>query len=167
MEKVNRVMIRRFTNEDRKDIFKAIYHDKKVLKYYFAPYMKRPIEINMRALTNEEKNIFAIVHIKNNKVIGLINEKKNKGKTREIELGYAIGSRYWKKGYMTEALKMAIDYIFNNTKYERIVCGFIAGNEASKRVLEKCGFNYSCRINNDVKYNDVYYDAEYYKLDKE
>jgi RimJ/RimL family protein N-acetyltransferase len=63
----------------------------------------------MRALMNEDKQIFGIIHIKKNKVIGIINEQKNKGNPEEIELGYAIGSRYWGKGYMTEALKLAID----------------------------------------------------------
>ena len=166
MKNNNRILIRRFKNDDRVDIFKCIYHDKKVQKFYFAPYMKKPIELNMRVLMNEEKLIFAIVHIRKNRVIGIINEQKNKADLEEIELGYAIGSRYWKKGYMTEALKLAIDYIFENTNYKKIVCGFIEGNNASKRVLEKCGFNYVCSVKNDVKFNDVYYDTQYYRLDK-
>ena len=76
MKNNNRILIRRFKNDDRVDIFKCIYHDKKVQKFYFAPYMKKPIELNMRVLMNEEKLIFAIVHIRKNRVIGIINEQK-------------------------------------------------------------------------------------------
>lgn len=164
MEK--RILIRKFNNNDRFDIFKSIYHDKKVLKYYFAPYMKKPSELNMRALIDNDKLVFAIVNIKKNRVIGIINEQKNKGNPLEIELGYAISSRYWKKGYMTEALGLVIDYIFSCTNYNRIICGFVIGNEASKRVLEKCGFKYLISVNKDIKHNDKFYDTIYYKLDK-
>lgn len=66
------------------------------------------------------------------------------------ELGYWLGVPYWGKGYATEALHAVIDYAFTDLGHEALQAGARVTNPASRRVLEKCGFQWTgvglCRI---------------------
>lgn len=66
------------------------------------------------------------------------------------ELGYWLGVPYWGKGYATEALHAVIDYAFTDLAHEALQAGARVTNPASRRVLEKCGFQWTgvglCRI---------------------
>lgn len=66
------------------------------------------------------------------------------------EIGYWLGAPYWGRGYATEAARAAIDYAFSDLGYVTLEAGARVSNPASRRVLEKCGFQWSgvrlCRI---------------------
>lgn len=59
---------------------------------------------------------------------------------KSAEIGYWIGEPFWGKGIATKALTLATQYAFNTLELERLFANIFQGNEASKRVLEKCGF---------------------------
>ena len=59
------------------------------------------------------------------------------------ELGYWLGVPYWNKGYATEALHALIDYAFTDLSHEALQAGARVTNPASRRVLEKCGFQWT------------------------
>jgi RimJ/RimL family protein N-acetyltransferase len=59
------------------------------------------------------------------------------------ELGYWLGVPHWGKGYATEALHAVIDYAFTDLGYEALQAGARVTNPASRRVLEKCGFQWT------------------------
>ena len=61
----------------------------------------------------------------------------------QAELGYWLGVPYWGKGYATEALHAVIDYAFTDLGHEAINAGARVTNPASRRVLEKCGFQWT------------------------
>jgi RimJ/RimL family protein N-acetyltransferase len=66
------------------------------------------------------------------------------------ELGYWIGVPFWNRGYATEAIRAVIDYGFGELGHEALQAGARVSNPASRRVLEKCGFQWTsvqlCRI---------------------
>jgi len=66
------------------------------------------------------------------------------------ELGYWLGVEHWGQGYATEALHAVIDYAFTDLAHEQLQAGARVTNPASRRVLEKCGFQWTgvglCRI---------------------
>ncbi len=66
------------------------------------------------------------------------------------ELGYWLGVAHWGKGYATEALHAVIDYAFTDLEHASLQSGARVTNPASRRVLEKCGFQWTgvglCRI---------------------
>jgi RimJ/RimL family protein N-acetyltransferase len=66
------------------------------------------------------------------------------------ELGYWIGVPFWGCGYATEAARAVIDHAFGNLGYDRLIASARVSNPASRRVLEKCGFQWTgvglCRI---------------------
>jgi RimJ/RimL family protein N-acetyltransferase len=66
------------------------------------------------------------------------------------EIGYWLGAPYWGNGYATEAVRAVIDYAFGDCDHEALQAGARVTNPASRRVLEKCGFQWTgvglCRI---------------------
>jgi RimJ/RimL family protein N-acetyltransferase len=59
------------------------------------------------------------------------------------EIGYWLGVPYWGRGYATEAVRAAIDHAFGALGHEALQAGARATNPASRRVLEKCGFQWT------------------------
>lgn len=59
------------------------------------------------------------------------------------ELGYWLGTPCWGRGYATEAARAVIDYAFGTLVLEALQAGARVSNPASRRVLEKCGFQWT------------------------
>ena len=59
------------------------------------------------------------------------------------ELGYWLGAPYWGRGYATEAVRAVIDHAFGELGHEVLLSGARVSNPASRRVLEKCGFQWT------------------------
>jgi RimJ/RimL family protein N-acetyltransferase len=59
------------------------------------------------------------------------------------ELGYWLGARYWNRGYATEAVRAVVDYAFGELQHEALQAGARVTNPASRRVLEKCAFQWT------------------------
>jgi RimJ/RimL family protein N-acetyltransferase len=59
------------------------------------------------------------------------------------ELGYWLGVANWGKGYATEAMHAVIDYAFTDLAHDALNAGARVTNPASRRVLEKCGFQWT------------------------
>ena len=59
------------------------------------------------------------------------------------ELGYWLGARYWGRGYATEAVRAVVDYAFGDLEHETLQAGARVSNLTSRRVLEKCAFQWT------------------------
>ncbi len=61
----------------------------------------------------------------------------------EVMIGYAVLSPYQRRGYGSEAVSALVNWAFARTGVRRIVAETSHTNNASIRLLEKCGFEYS------------------------
>ncbi|MFG1302067.1 GNAT family N-acetyltransferase [Xanthobacter sp. V3C-3] len=59
------------------------------------------------------------------------------------EIGYWIGEPFWGLGIATEAVRAVIDYAFSETDLSLLLGSARVVNPGSRRVLEKCGFQWS------------------------
>jgi RimJ/RimL family protein N-acetyltransferase len=59
------------------------------------------------------------------------------------DLGYWLGAPYWGNGYATEAARALIDHAFTALGCLVLQAGARVTNPASRRVLEKCGFQWT------------------------
>jgi RimJ/RimL family protein N-acetyltransferase len=59
------------------------------------------------------------------------------------EVGYWLGVPYWGRGFATEAVRALIDHAFGDLEHETLISGARVNNPASRRVLEKCGFQWT------------------------
>lgn len=80
------------------------------------------------------------------------------------EIGYGIGSAYWNFGYVTEAVKSFLDYLRREKEIHTVYASFFTGNDASRRVMEKCGMSYSHYSEKELTYLGVERDLTYYVI---
>jgi RimJ/RimL family protein N-acetyltransferase len=82
-----------------------------------------------------------LVTLADERVIGACGIAQLDGENPEV--GYWLGVRYWGKGYATEAARAVIDYAFDHFDYGALYSSARVTNPASRRVLEKCGFQWT------------------------
>lgn len=94
-----------------------------------------------------EKKTLAIEH--EGKVIGSIGVEYYSEKRLPAfanlqcrEIGYVLAKDYWGQGLMVEAVSELIRYLFEDCKLDVLLCSHFLSNNQSKRVIEKCGFQY-------------------------
>ncbi len=95
----------------------------------------------------QEKKTFALELKASGKVIGSLGleplnsspgEKGQQGR----EVGYALSKDYWGRGLMPEAVQAVTAYCFTVLHYDFLTGGHFIQNNQSRRVVEKCGFQY-------------------------
>ena len=68
----------------------------------------------------------------------------------EAELGIMIGNRdYWNKGYGTDAVTTLVNYIFCQTKLNRIYLKTLESNTRAQKCFQKCDFTQYGRLVKD------------------
>jgi RimJ/RimL family protein N-acetyltransferase len=92
------------------------------------------------ANAGDEETVF-LTTLRDGTVLGACGIAMLDGVTPEI--GYWLGVPYWGRGYATEAARALIDHAFAALGHERLVAGARVSNPASRRVLEKCGFQWT------------------------
>ncbi len=65
-----------------------------------------------------------------------------RGPAQAGTLGYWIGAPYARQGYMREAITALVHHAFERLDLSRIEAACLPENDASRRLLEKCGFKY-------------------------
>ena len=97
------------------------------------------IERSRERVLKQESYNFMIFQDK--KMIGGIGLSEFNNKSCQV--GYWLGKKYWGNGFATEALKSILDFGFSQLNLEEIFAAYKIGNEGSRKVLTKCGFEYS------------------------
>ncbi|MBD9374523.1 GNAT family N-acetyltransferase [Rhizobium sp. ARZ01] len=87
------------------------------------------------------KCVYAITKADNGAFLGCCGiEPQEDGRT--VELGYWLGEPYWNQGYATEAAQSLTDMVFRTREVEQIDARCRVMNIASRRVIQKCGFQF-------------------------
>lgn len=63
-----------------------------------------------------------------------------RGPAQYCHIGYWIGEPFTGCGHMTEAIKLGLDHAFGPLGLHRVEANIQPHNEASRRVVRKCGF---------------------------
>ena len=94
---------------------------------------------NGKTIYLAERLNFAIVLKKEDKLIGGIDVVGYLGGVNGTPvIGYNLARKYWGSGYMTEACRCVIEYLFSKG-YPEIRIDAMSENAASIRVIQKCG----------------------------
>ena len=83
-----------------------------------------------------------------------------------VEFNYGIDNRYMKQGYMTEALKAITAFALDELQVNRIQGGCVVENVASRKVMEKCGYEYEATLKKYIKLSDGYHDMHLFAITK-
>lgn len=80
-------------------------------------------------------------------------------KNHKAEIGYWLAEQHWGKGIMTEVVKLMDKTGRKKFGLKRIYAGVFSYNIGSKRVLEKCGFEFEGVQKKEVKKGKKYIDT--------
>ncbi len=69
---------------------------------------------------------------------------------RTATIGYWLGEAYWGRGIATAALQLVTDHAFANFELDRLEASVFEWNPASRRVLEKAGYELEARHRRSV-----------------
>ena len=166
-----RLILRRFKPSDAEYMFKNWATDIEVSKF---------LSWNPHKDLNETEQLVGIWindYIKNNcynwaielkgfgEIIGQISLVRLNEKYCSCEVGYSLGSLFWGKGIMTEALKAVISYLFSEIGMNRIAAKHNTLNSASGRVMQKSRMKHEGILRQvQVDKHCHYYDLAVYSI---
>ncbi len=146
------------------------YSKEPELNLYSGPYKaSESLESSREYIRNCRKNILERksyifgIYNKEGDLVGTIGFFDLDMENSSGEIGFWISHNYWNKGYITEAINLINNYIFNELKFHRIYAHFHELNKAVARVLEKTGyrkegeFSESLRFSDGKFYSDIVY----------
>ena len=82
--------------------------------------------------------IYSITESESGRLIGVGSLHETR-EDPEPHMGYWIGEPYWGKGYASEAARALVDLYFKVTNRPALLVSARVSNEASKKVIRKCG----------------------------
>jgi len=84
-----------------------------------------------------------LVRRKDSEILGAITlDNIRRGPAQAGTIGYWIGERHARQGYMREALTAVVHYAFEVMDLSRLESACLPENAASRGLLEKCGYKY-------------------------
>ena len=127
----------------------------------FMRYLK-----NSSYLANIDRSYsFLIFKEKDKDLIGGVNVfNVRRGVSQSASLGYWIGEKFSRKGYMNEALEILIPSIFLDLRLNRIEAATLKNNIASRGLLEKLGFEKEGICRSYLKIDGKWQDHVLYSL---
>lgn len=164
-----RLVLRRAEARDADEIF-HMRNSEYVLKYNCMPKISLEELREQVAKDMESDDVFYIELKDIKKTIGVIDLDTDilRYKVNSWCISYYLGQEYSSKGYMTEALREMISYVFEERQAEVLSVRVFKDNLASRRLVEKLGFiNEGC-IRRCVKsYQGTIHDDMIYSILKE
>ena len=135
----NLLKLRAFLPTDQTAILETVTSTKVNQTYMLPDFEKMddasPLFERLSKLSQDSSRFVRCIDV-DGRAVGFLNDVEIKDGS--IELGYVIHPECHNRGYMTQALKAAIEELFT-LNYQRVVCGAFEGNKASQRVMEKAG----------------------------
>lgn len=138
--------LRRLTIKDAPSIYENV-KDKAIVRYtiniphpYHLSDARRFIKYSLKVYKEKTAYVFGVELKDTKSIIGIISLSKVNKKNKNCELGYWLGKKYWDKGIMSSAVKIALEFAFNKLNLHRVYARTFASNSASLRVLEKNRF---------------------------
>ncbi len=98
------------------------------------------------------------------KLIGIIGHYRIQPENHRCEIGYMILPQYNGQGIVTEAIKLVLEYGFENLQMHSIEAVIDPENFASERVLQKNGFVKEAHILENEHYEGKFWDTVIYSI---
>lgn len=110
-------------------------------EYYTEDYWaKKVIEFGSLA-QNDRQYYYILLRKPENTIVGWINfSNVVRGAFQACHVGYGLGEEFQGNGYMTEGLRCAIEFMFSERNFHRIMANYMPDNKKSARILRQLGF---------------------------
>jgi ribosomal-protein-alanine N-acetyltransferase len=154
-----RLFLRPIAISDAPALFEA-RGDAEVMRYWDWPAQKDVAALeqifteHVPELSSETTKWWAIALAPDGPAIGECDLSEIDTHHGRAEVGFLLARRHWGQGYAEEAMERVISYGFDDLGLQRVWARFHAGNDASKRLLEKLGFAYEGRLRSHIARDD-------------
>lgn len=154
-----RLLIRQYCLEDAEGVHHVIDNEKissniPMIPY---PYPRDTVDwwINFvnRRIENKTAYEFGIFLRENQHYIGNCELRISKSNEKLAYIGYFIDSLLWGNGYASEAVDRMLRFGFDNLSLDKILGRCLSTNIASRKVLEKVGFEF---VNKEEEYIKIW-----------
>lgn len=140
----NNINLRDLKKNDASSLAKNA-NSRAVSRFTFLPY---PYDLHAADsfIKSANKNIklgnaYELGIEKDGKIIGVISLMQINYCHKKADLGFWLGKEYWRKGLMSEALKIIKSFAFHELKLNRLSAVVLKGNTSSAQLLKKNGFS--------------------------
>ncbi len=165
-----RLMLRRFMQEDAAAMYRNWAADAEVTKYLtWSPHASQQetqqvIDNWVKAYSNESFYQWAIVLKEIGEPIGSIAVVHIDEDVSKVQMGYCIGKAWWNTGITSEALQAVMDFLFDVVGVNCIEAKHDSRNSNSGKVMKRCGMAYEGTLRASARNNQGIFDACYYAL---
>jgi [ribosomal protein S5]-alanine N-acetyltransferase len=143
-----------------KEFFQA-YSPMRIDGFYTVQGQINVIEANIAQSQNNSRYTFGIFLNDTDELIGSVSLSEIlRGPLQSCYIGYYLDQQQNGKGYMTEAVILAVDFAFKELELHRIEAGVMPHNIGSMKVLEKAGFHKEGIAVKSVKINGKWEDHQ-------
>lgn len=87
-----------------------------------------------------------------------------RGVTQSCTLGYWVGAKYARQGYMTAAVRAIVPFVFESLELHRLEAACLPTNTASMRLLDRIGFEREGLARRYLRINGEWRDHVLYAL---
>ena len=95
---------------------------------------------------------------------GTINTHTCNPRNGTFSFGLAVLPQHQRMGYASEAIRLVLNYYFNEKRYQKCVSGVFSFNQASIRLHEQFGFTLEGRLRRMIYSGGDYHDDLYYGI---
>lgn len=101
-------------------------------------------------------------------IIGLEDIRKQERKWRHdtAEMGYWLNPEHHNQGFMSEAVKVILEFGFHKYKLNSITIAHISNNKASEKVIMKAGFRYIGEQKDFCYFDNQWWNHKIYEMIK-
>lgn len=159
-----RLVLRKFNVDDARDVLEY-GSDHETLKWLFwdgVENINGALE-SINEYYSKNAGVFAIELKEGHKCIGVIDLRLDT-KNEKAGFGYVLNRKFWGNGYMTEALGRILELAFDMLELNRVESTHFAGNDASGRVMQKCGMKKEGVSKQYVKVKGIFHDVIHYAV---
>ncbi len=140
-----RLTLRAITAADVSRLY-AIFGDARVMRYWSSPPIdgidgaQRLFQEITAGYGGLDWMQLGIAHRDSGQLIGTCTLHERHVASRRAQIGYALAYAFWGQGFMAEALRAFVRYLFIELDLNRLEADIDPANTASARSLERLGF---------------------------
>ncbi|CDO04598.1 Putative ribosomal N-acetyltransferase YdaF [Oceanobacillus picturae] len=162
-------VLRGVEEEDAKELY-LFMGDQETMQY-ITPHpvgtetaMQEEVTRYLEKFALKKEIPWVILDKETRKVVGQFRFHKLHLWHKKAEMGAVIRKEYQNKGVMTEVLDVVLDFGFHTLRLNRIVGDIFAGNEGSRRLMERFGFKREGVLRQTDFDGEKYHDTVVYSL---
>ena len=139
-----RLRLRPFAERDIEGLHSAV-GDAEAMRHWDGPLYGNRDETGRLLRWFMKPNLYshvgwAVAGLEDDACRGFVNYHHREARDRRLEVGYILAPKYWRQGFMGEAMAPFLRHCFETLKTHRAEAYIDPANLASSRLVERLGF---------------------------